>query len=181
MRSNFFDLKFLKIIICCILFLCVFGIVLNRSYISKFINTEAETHYNDFQEYSVTDDGLYSYYIAEPEDSVKEVFITRYNGNEKNVIIPNKIDNIVVTKIGDSCFTLNNEIISVEIPDTITHIGTCAFAGCEKLESITIPNSVETIDPYAFVDSNKLTVYFSENSKAINYARDNNIKYKIIE
>lgn len=74
---------------------------------------------------------------------------------------------------------MNDEIVSVQIPNTITHIGTCAFAGCKNLKSVTIPDSVKTIDPYVFVDSDNVTIYSFENSFAINYAKEYSIKYNL--
>ena len=178
MKSNFYDNKLIKIVICFILIIFVIGLLLNRLYICKFINQNDDENNNIDSSYNVTADGLYNYYVCD-NNSAREIYITKYNGEEKSVIIQNMIDDVVVTQIGDSCFTMNDEIVSVQIPNTITHIGTCAFAGCKNLKSVTIPDSVKTIDPYVFVDSDNVTIYSFENSFAINYAKEYSIKYNL--
>ncbi len=95
---------------------------------------------------------------------------------EKNIIIPQKIDNKIVisiastalsnimlnsveipntiTTIGEKAF-YNNNLTSVVIPDSVTTIGGKAFSN-NQLTSVVIPNSVTTIEYSAF-EGNKLT------------------------
>ena len=88
-------------------------------------------------EYSVTEDGT--------------VKITGYNGNQKNVIIPDKIDGKKVTGIGDYAFENCTNLTNITIPDSVTNIGEYAFQGCSNLTSITIPDSVTNIGQRAFL------------------------------
>ena len=73
--------------------------------------------------------------------------------------IPEKIDGIKVTSIGNSAFRLNNEkITSVTIPNTVTTIGSVAFMSCENLKTVNMPNSVRTIKSGAFAHCTSLTL-----------------------
>lgn len=89
------------------------------------------------------------------------------------IVIPDEIDGLPVTSIGDYAFdgcdgitsvTIPNSVTSigkeafmicrhltnVTIPDSVTSIGESAFHGCEDLKSVTIPDSVTNIGNYAF-------------------------------
>ncbi len=70
-----------------------------------------------------------------------QVGIIRYLGTEANVIIPSQINSIPVTFIEDGAFCEDINLISVEIPDSVTRIGTAwgqegVFTNCDNLESI---------------------------------------------
>lgn len=78
--------------------------------------------------------------------------LTKYNGVERNVVIPNG-----VTKIGQGAFLDCTGLTSVAIPDSVTEIGPWAFKGCTSLTSVTIPNGVTTIYDYAFFNCTGLT------------------------
>ena len=123
------------------------------------------------------------------------IVITRYNGSNTDVVIPEYIEvngeQIVVKAIADNAFYKNDTIKSVTIPNSVTtigdyafsdcsnlatvtisensqliSIGSSAFEGCSSLTSIFIPDSVTTIGDYAFRDCSKLTtVTISENSQ----------------
>ena len=54
-----------------------------------------------------------------------------------------------VTGIGDYAFNCCPDLISIEIPNSVTSIGYAAFAGC-VFTSIDIPNSVTSIGDHAF-------------------------------
>ncbi len=55
-----------------------------------------------------------------------------------------------VRKIGDRAFEDCRELVSLEIPNTVTVIGNHAFNSCVELVSVTIPDSVMTIGYDAF-------------------------------
>ena len=93
-------------------------------------------------EYSVTEDGT--------------VEITRYNGNNNNVVIPNKIEGKNVTSIGEYAFESCTSITSVTISNKVTNIGDYAFENCTNLASITIPDSVTNIGQRAFLFCDKI-------------------------
>ena len=72
----------------------------------------------------------------EIEKRGKRTILTKYIGDESDVVIPHGI-----TQIGASAFENCENINSVVIPDSVTHIGDSAFAGC-SLKTVSIPESV---------------------------------------
>lgn len=73
-----------------------------------------------------------------------------YGKNKTELIIPSKIDGVMITSIGDYAFKDSSSLKSITIPDCVTSIGSSAFYGCISLSSITIPNSVTSIGGSAF-------------------------------
>ena len=69
-----------------------------------------------------------------------------------NLVIPNEIDGLPVTKIGWAAFS-NNHLTSVFIPNSVTTIANLAFDN-NNLSSIVIPESVKTIGWLAFNNNN---------------------------
>lgn len=113
--------------------------------------------------------------------------ITGYQGKDSHVELPT---NICVTVLNDDLFKGHQEIVSVNLPDTVTQIGGFVFDGCTglkqitlppnlqgmwqyaftrtSLESITIPGSVKAIIPFTFYQSKALkAVYFNEGTQDI--------------
>lgn len=102
------------------------------------------------------------------------VKITKYLGEETEVNVPDKIDDLPVTVIGSLCFhdtaakvtsvnipssvTLIDEsafylaesLVSIVIPDTVTEIGSRAFAWCNALETVVIGAGIAEIPEYCF-------------------------------
>ncbi len=86
-----------------------------------------------------------------------------------------------VTSIGDSAFAYCTKLISITIPDSVISMGNCAFYSCDSLSEITIPDSVTTMGSSIFeYGSRALVINVSKNSTAENYAKTNNIEYKIL-
>ena len=113
-------------------------------------------------------------YIVEKNN---EITIKKYNGEDFELNIPNKIDGKTVTKIGESAFSNCNNLESVAIPDSITIIEDCAFIDCSNLESIKIPKTVVNIGKGAFYNCNELIIYGIKNSYIENYAKENSIPF----
>lgn len=65
------------------------------------------------------------------------------------VVIPNEIEGLPVTSIGDNAFFACS-LTSIIIPDSVINIGNGAFQFCALLTSITIPDSVTSIGDSAF-------------------------------
>lgn len=99
------------------------------------------------------------------------ICITKYNGSEKELVIPGEIDGKKVTSIGKMAFgdlrlksvTIPDSVITIEeyafyqnwmqsltIPDSVTSIGEYAFWFCTSLKSVTIPASVTSIKSTSF-------------------------------
>lgn len=80
-----------------------------------------------------------------------DVILVGYQGNKKNIIIPDS-----VTIIGQYAFSGCSSIVNVTIPNSVTCIRTYAFSGCYSLTSVTIGNSVVQIEDDAFCYCEKL-------------------------
>lgn len=79
-----------------------------------------------------------------------EITITAYAGTDDEVLIPEVIENLPVTRIGDNSFT-GKRFQRVVLPGTIHTIGVNAFANCSRLAEINLPNSLRTINSSAFL------------------------------
>ena len=66
-------------------------------------------------------------------------YITGYEGESAEVIIPAKYEGIPVVGIDSYVFSNNQYIKNVVIPDSVTYMGYGAFSGCSNIESITLP------------------------------------------
>ena len=82
--------------------------------------------------------------------------ITKYTGSQRIVIIPDTINDITVTGIGENVFKNNARMVTVSIPDTVTYIGSNAFQGCTNLVGVSIPDGVEVINSYCFENCTSL-------------------------
>ena len=82
----------------------------------------AET-YEDF-EYGVLGDGT--------------VEITKYNGEAETADIPEKINGMSVTGIGNDAFYYCTNLTSIIIPDSVKNISDSAFFGCTNLAEIKV-------------------------------------------
>ncbi len=118
-----------------------------------------------------------------------ECSIIEYKGKDKVVEIPETIEGLTVTSIGDYAFSKNYYLMGVRIPATVKTIGEGAFFYCYNMSTITIPDTVESIgekafgfnrrkfDPdtctYTYRADPTFTVYASENSAGARFATDN--------
>ncbi|MBO7395812.1 MAG: leucine-rich repeat domain-containing protein [Ruminococcus sp.] len=83
--------------------------------------------------------------------------ITKYVGNEQYITIPDSIEGLPVKEISYYAFEANYDIVSVQIPESVTLIGEDAFMDCASLEEVNIPEAVTGIDRGAFVACTSLT------------------------
>ncbi|MBQ9151163.1 MAG: leucine-rich repeat protein, partial [Clostridia bacterium] len=67
------------------------------------------------------------------------VRITGYTGGESVVVIPETIEDLPVTVIGEGAFADLTSLRAVSVPDTVTAIGIGAFAGCDGMTSLRTP------------------------------------------
>ena len=98
--------------------------------------------------------------------------LTKYTGQETDLVIPSSISGMDIVGIGMDVFQGSNitsvklpdtltfidigafrdcaSLETVEFPPTLTYIGTAAFEGCAALRDVTLPSSVSTVDTSAF-------------------------------
>jgi hypothetical protein len=96
------------------------------------------------------------------------ITITNYTGLGGVVTIPNYINGLLVTGIGDSAFDAflgNISPTSVSIPDSVTSIGSYAFNECASLINVKLGNGVTNIGTDAFENCTSLVIaYFQGNA-----------------
>lgn len=93
---------------------------------------------------------LFSSDIDEDNFYIEDGVLLEYNGNAKNIVLPNSI-----CEIEESAFASSN-IVSVVIPESVVKIGESAFSKCEKLEKVTLPSGLDKIPYGAFIHCKKL-------------------------
>ena len=104
----------------------------------------------------------------------KNIKITRYIGEGLDVVIPSKLDNYTVTRVGEKLFYYNREVTSVSFPDSVkkldpftlyessfkikkvtfgkyvTEIPSFFLFSCYGIKSYTIPPQVTKVDYTSF-------------------------------
>lgn len=76
--------------------------------------------------------------------------IIKYKGEDSEVVIPEEINKIPITEIGDNAFKENKNIEKLIIPSSITSIGKSAFYGCTSLKTIEFSQGLLNIGKLAF-------------------------------
>ena len=85
----------------------------------------------------ITEEGLT--YIIENS----EVTVTGVQGKCVELIIPEEIEGLPVTKIAEKAFEFNNYIRSAYVPDSVLSIEDYAFDCCENMQNIRMPERLE--------------------------------------
>ncbi len=78
-------------------------------------------------------DSDFDYLIV--DDTIK---ISRYNGSDSHVVIPDTLEGLPVTEIGISAFEGCSDITTLTIPSSLKNIDFYAFSGCTGLNSVYI-------------------------------------------
>ena len=73
------------------------------------------------------------------------------------VIIPEEINGLPVTHIGDEAFYSCEELVMVKMPDTITSTGTNVFQFCYSLKNVELSESLAVISSNMF--NNRIFVF----------------------
>jgi len=123
-----------------------------------------------------------------------EVRIDGFSTNQTQLVVPETIDGLPVTRIGDYAFDYS-AIQSVQLPDTIKYIGFGAFSDCNYLTQIDLPDSLEEIAYGAFGDCDKLTeitlprsltaigdrVFYDCDALSSIYVAEGNTTFKVVD
>ena len=97
-----------------------------------------------FENYYITSTDPIENFVIDSDGTIIE-----YNGNNGYLTIPDKINGITVTGLGDSLFKLKSFLVMVKIPDSVKYIGNDCFRTCRNLKSVEF-NNVESIGNNAF-------------------------------
>ena len=83
---------------------------------------------------------------------------------ETNVVVPAEVDGKAVTAIGYGAFSGKNNLLSIEIPDSVVKIANNAFANSENLESVIVRGLTMELGASVFANCADFTVTAPENT-----------------
>lgn len=101
------------------------------------------------------------------DQTIEYWVLSRYVGIEKEILIPDIVDEIPILVIDDSSFYNCINLSEIKIGNIILKIGQSAFAYCRKLNEIIIPASVKIIKQYAFQGCPSLSIIFDSDNTEI--------------
>lgn len=121
-------------------------------------------YYNEDDLYDnlLLSDCKYDSYVYDEYDD--HTIITSYNGDDKNIVIPTKINGKTVECIADSAFYGDVTLEKVTFNEGLLKIGHQAFIGCENLREIHISSTVCDIGEASFWGCNKLKNVDTQNN-----------------
>jgi hypothetical protein len=111
------------------------------------------------EEYAKKFDIPYTHRFDTKELEDGTVEITKYNGTETKLDIPDELFGKKVSGIGSGAFAVNKNLTEVKVPFGITYIGSAAFSECSSLQHISLPKSLKTIGDDAFTDCTALDFF----------------------
>ncbi len=121
-------------------------------------------------------DGDFEYKI---NSDGKTATLVKYNGLDKDVIVPKNLGGYTLTIIGENAFSNRMDIERITLPEGVVSINKNAFSMCLRLKTVVLPKTVTTISEKAFNSCNKLdNVYYSgnqSNKNNIAVAKSNDI------
>lgn len=114
-------------------------------------------------------DDAEQYFKVLAENTVETVQASEYYGIEPPIVmgsnreeIPSEITfngkTYTVVGVGDYAFYSRDEMLSVEIPNTVQYVGKRAFDFCLELKTVKLPDSVTQIGDWAFRSCTALTL-----------------------
>lgn len=121
--------------------------------------------YNDLFAYTVEKDAIK---IIETDTIWKPTAI--------QIVIPEEIEGVPVTVIGNSAFYQYKDTKSFVLPQNLSKIESCAFYRCYELQSISIPKNVCFVDYEAFFHCSSLSS-ISVDSENPNYSDINGVLF----
>ncbi|KKN13046.1 hypothetical protein LCGC14_1010440, partial [marine sediment metagenome] len=101
--------------------------------------------------------GIPDYIKYNIKDDFIEIKGLTVEGKKRKVVeIPGKINGIIVKVIASGAFHDRNEIIHINLPNSIIMIGDYAFTKCTSLKKIVLPKNLEYIGENAFLGAKNL-------------------------
>lgn len=89
----------------------------------------------------------------------KNIKITRYIGEGLDVVIPSKLDNYTVTKIGENLTYSNKNVTSVTFPDSVKKLEMFTLVGTTKIKKVTFGKYVTEIPGYFLYECHGIKSY----------------------
>ena len=101
----------------------------------------------------------------------------RYCKMLTEITIPNN-----VVSIGDGAFLWCERLTKLTLSEKLKTIGNNAFDHCKSLKELVLPKSLKKIGDYPWTFyPNELTLYVFDKSYALDYCKQNHMKYKIMD
>ena len=111
------------------------------------------------------DDGVPFTYVILDDGTVE---IRSYTGHRRFITIPDYIEGRIVSSIGEEAFKGETRLREVKLPKYLKRIRRSAFEGCSNLVSMEIPDTVTEIGDKAFYDNVRLsTLIFGQESQLV--------------
>ena len=85
----------------------------------------------------------YLYEHQKDRKGTEYIEITGYEGGVRHLVIPEAIEELPVRSIGKGAFSGRDDLISVELPETIEILGRYAFYNCKNLRTMCLYDGVE--------------------------------------
>ncbi len=133
--------------LCSILAIVLVFVFVAAAPISVFAEDEEVTFSAQEIELNKKTDGDYEYIKVEEGSAVE---IIKYIGNDTEVKIPNKINNLEVITVGAGCFEGNTKIESIRFSNKITTVRDAAFKGCTALKEVKNTKNLTFLGAFAF-------------------------------
>ena len=149
----------------CCLFLCV-ALIVTMNPVVAFAHDENETLIESesqvFLNTAAINSADLSEFICRESDytystSGTQATITRYNGSDADIRVPDTLGGLPVKVIGRSAFYGCYGLQRVVLPEGVETIEPLAFAGCSELKEIVFPSTLRSIGNVAFDSCSKLT------------------------
>lgn len=104
-----------------------------------------------FEKRFETENG-YFYYI----EKENRITVTTYHGNDVELELPDKIEELPVRKIGKKAFMNARQLRRIVLPDSVKKLGEWAFAYCGVLEEIILPKRKMSVGTGVFLGDQRL-------------------------
>ena len=137
-----------------------------NSTVSSDSNSSSSSSSSQTENLSTTNDDEFSYYLTDDEQSY---VVSVYDGEDAAVFnIPSEHEGLKVTEIASMCYGGREDMLELNIPDTINKIGYDSFRLCKNLKTVNMGSGVEVIEDRAFFGCSKLSdLTLSESLKEI--------------
>ena len=81
--------------------------------------------------------------VNDKKDNHEYIEVTGYEGSVTNLVIPDEIEGIRVESIGSHAFSARDDIVSVQIPETVRILRSYVFHNSRNLRKISIHDSID--------------------------------------
>ena len=81
--------------------------------------------------------------VNDKKDNHEYIEVTGYEGSVTNLVIPDEIEGIRVESIGSHAFSARDDIVSVQIPETVRILRSYVFHNSRNLRKISLHDSID--------------------------------------